>query len=216
MYRGQATDDCAIGYLHMARKRGYVGHDDVIAQLAIMRNVRVGEEIIVGTNHRGVAIAGGTMDGNVFTDCIVTTNARPSSAARPLEILRTQADARVRINDVRLAEFSSAIDDDMRMQLATAPQSDMRTNHTVRSNFAFFADDGGGINYGGSMNVAHASSASMSMKVTNASLTVSPSTKHLPCALPILPRDLVSSTSMVSVSPGITGLRHLTFSAAIK
>ncbi len=38
----------------------------------------------------------------------------------------------------------------------------------------------------------------------------------MPFALPILPRDLSNSTSMRSVSPGTTGLRHFTLSADMK
>ena len=54
------------------------------------------------------------------------------------------------------------------------------------------------------------------MNVISASLTGSPFTEQIPFARPIFPRDLVSSTSIVSVSPGRTGLRHLTLSAAMK
>ena len=54
------------------------------------------------------------------------------------------------------------------------------------------------------------------MNVTSASLTISPSTLQTPLALPILPRDFVSSTSMTSTSPGTTGLRHFTSSADMK
>src|SRR3954449_1370656 len=62
----------------------------------------------------------------------------------------------------------------------------------------------------------HDRSASTSIKVTSASLTGSELTEQTPLARPILPRDLVSSTSIRRVSPGRTGFRHLTLSAAMK
>ena len=54
------------------------------------------------------------------------------------------------------------------------------------------------------------------MNVTAASLTTSPFTLHTPLALPILPRNLVSSTAITRVSPGRTGLRQRTLSADMK
>src|ERR1044071_3573386 len=66
-------------------------------------------------------------------------------------------------------------------------------------------DDGGGVEH-----------FYMSINVTSASLTSSPSTEHTPFARPILPRDFVISISMMRVSPGRTGLRHFTLSADIK
>ena len=59
-------------------------------------------------------------------------------------------------------------------------------------------------------------SASRSMKVTCASLTTSSFTLQTPLALQIFPRALVNSTSMISTSPGRTGLRHFTSFAAMK
>src|SRR5437899_9202300 len=111
-----------------------------------------------------------------------------------------------------------AVDYHMRMQRTILAQRDMFANHTIRSDPAARSDlrvrmnDGCGMD----LDTIHALSASTSMKVTSASLTGSELTRQTPLAFPTFPRALVSSTSMISVSPGRTGLRHLTLSAAMK
>ena len=51
MHGGNATDDGAVLHGDVASKGGDVGHHDVIAELAIVRDVGVGEEVIVRTNY---------------------------------------------------------------------------------------------------------------------------------------------------------------------
>src|SRR5579883_1239058 len=100
------------------------------------------------------------------------------------------------------------------MQLAAFAKHHVFADDTKRADDAIRADIGARMNDRGGMNGCHVGSTSM--KVTSASLTSSPSTLQTPLALPILPRNLVNSTSITSVSPGRTGLRHFTLSAAMK
>src|SRR6267143_1855654 len=111
-----------------------------------------------------------------------------------------------------------AIDHHVRMQGAILPERDVFADDTIRPDPAAGSDLRIRMNDGCGMDVGtiHALSASTSMNVTSASLTGSELTRQTPLALPIFPRDLVNSTSMISVSPGRTGLRHLTLSAAMK
>src|SRR5687768_7759191 len=101
------------------------------------------------------------------------------------------------------------------MQEALISQHNVRPDDAVRTDLAvcaylrFWIDDRSGMNGG------HDQESRM-MKATSASLTTLPLTEQRPLALPILPRDLVSSTSIIRTSPGFTGVRHFTFSADMK
>src|SRR5437899_7767295 len=105
-----------------------------------------------------------------------------------------------------------AIDHHVRMQGAIFPECNVFADHTIRpdptagSDLRIRMNDGCGMDLG----TIHALSASTSMNVTSASLTGSELTRQTPLALPILPRDLVISTSMISVSPGLTDFRLFT------
>src|SRR6202012_1446689 len=102
-------------------------------------------------------------------------------------------------------------DDDMRMQNTFLAQRDVFADDAIRSDFAIGTNLRLGMNDGGGMN-----HALTNIKVISASLTTSPATLQIPLPLPILPRTFVSSISINNVSPGTTGLRHLTSSADMK
>lgn len=115
------------------------------------------------------------------------------------------------------------LQNDMAMQAASLCQNDMLTNQAVGANVTVGSDEGLGVNdcsgvdhWGRYPVRLQVTQRSINMKVTLASLTTSPSTVHLPFALPILPRALVISTSIIRMSPGRTGLRHFTSSADMK
>src|SRR5713226_6503629 len=121
-----------------------------------------------------------------------------------------------------------AINHDMGMQAAAGAQNHVFANNTIGPDLAVHANLRLGMDNRGWMNPhfgltfcyfieQHAfGQTSPSINVTSASLTTSPATLQTPLALPILPRCFVSSTSMIKRSPGRTGLRHFTFSAAMK
>src|SRR5207247_658730 len=83
----------------------------------------------------------------------------------------------------------------VRMERAALAENHMFADDGVGADDAIRADPGAGVDEGGG--VDHSPSRSMRTKVTSASLTGSLSTRHVPLALPILPRDLVSSTSLM-------------------
>src|SRR5688572_2654822 len=102
------------------------------------------------------------------------------------------------------------------MQLATVAEDNVFADDAVGADFAAIPDLCLRMDDCSGVSLNHYASRSMSMKVTSASLTGSLLTRQVPLALPILPRDLVSSTSMTRLSPGRTGLRHFTLSADMK
>ena len=85
------------------------------------------------------------------------------------------------------------------MEFASVAERHVFADDAIRADVATGADLRFGMYNGGGMNHFI---TSRNMNVTSASLTTSSPTLQTPLALPILPRAFVSSTSMISVSPG--------------
>src|SRR5205085_8562178 len=183
----------------------------------MVSDVRVGQDVIIAADNCRVAIAGRAVDGDVFTEGVVIPDLGARSAAAPFQVLRFEADACKWEDFVAVAQGGVAIDHDVRVERAVFAERDVLTDHAIRSDPTARSDFRIRMNNGCRMDldIIHALSASTSMKVTSASLTGSELTRQTPLALPILPRALVNSTSMMSVSPGRTGFGHLTHSAAM-
>src|ERR1700761_9197835 len=75
LMHGDVAGEYDVVFQHdMPRKAGKTGHDDMTAQLAIMGDMGVGEKNVVRAEHGGVAIVGGTMDGDAFAKDVMITN----------------------------------------------------------------------------------------------------------------------------------------------
>ena len=83
MHGGKAAHNGAILHRHMPGQCADIGHDDVVAELAIVRHMRIGQQVVVRPNHRGILVSGRTVDGNVFAKSVVGANPRPSRASIP-------------------------------------------------------------------------------------------------------------------------------------
>ena len=213
MNRRQPADDGIVFHDHVSRQGRHIGHDDVIAEPHVVCDVGVSQDMVVRADSRGLAISGSAVDRHVLPKGVAIGDLGAGEAAFPLQVLRLQPDAGERENLILAAQHRMPIDDHVRVQATTRPEHDLRANDAVRANHAACANLCLGMNHGGGMDLGH---LSMSMKVTSASLTGSESTEQTPLARPIFPRALVSSTSISIVSPGRTGLRHFTLSAAMK
>ena len=84
---GVAAKNRMIFHDHMSGQPGKSGHDDVIAQNAVVRDVYVGEEQIVGADDGGVAVVGGAVDGNGFAEDVVVANLEAGDSAFPFQVL---------------------------------------------------------------------------------------------------------------------------------
>ena len=103
MHRRQSADDRVILHRHVAGQRRDVGHDDVVAERDVVRDVAVGQDVIVRADGRDFAVAGGAVDGDVFAKGVVVADLRARDAALPFQVLRFQADAGERENFILLA-----------------------------------------------------------------------------------------------------------------
>ena len=156
------------------------------------------------------------MDGDVFAEGIAVTDFHPCGSPLPFQVLGAGANAGKRIDLVFLTQGGVAVQHHVGMKVVLRSEPDLGSDHAIRSDDAILADFCAGMDDGAGVYVGAHIQRSTSMKVTQASLTVSPLTEQTPFALAILARVLVISTSIIKVSPGRTGLRHLTSSADMK
>ena len=222
---GEATDDDVVFDGHVSGEGGHVGHDDVVADLDVVREMRVGEEVVVGTNDGGLAVRRCGVDRAVLAEDVVVADADVGDAAAILQVLGFSAETGEGKDLVVRAQDRVAFEDNVGVQDGPGSEHDVLSEDAVGSDGAVVGDLGARVEDRGGMDARHGrgggngsgrTQRSINMKVTSASETASPLTEQTPRALPILPRDLVISTSMTRVSPGRTGLRHLTSSADMK
>jgi hypothetical protein len=136
----------------MSRQTGVTRHNDVIAESAIVRNVDVDEQQIVGTNNRGLPIIRGAMDSNAFAENVLITNLQARVAALELQILRLHSDGGEGKHLIPLPHVGMAIYNHMRMQLTVFPQRDVFADDAKWPDFAAGGNVCFGMNNGGGMN----------------------------------------------------------------
>src|SRR6266536_1884230 len=157
MHRGQAADHGIIFDDDMARQGGDVGHDHVIAQGDIVRDVGIGQDVIGRTHSRHLALARGAMDRYMFAERVVVANFGVSRSSLPFQVLCFQPETGERKYFVPPAEGRVSFHDDMRVQPATRTQYDTLADNAIRSNLAVIADYRLGMNDGGRMDHIHLS-----------------------------------------------------------
>ena len=155
MHSGDATDDGAVLHDDVTGKGGDVGHHNVIAELTIVRDMGVSEEVIAGTNYSSIAIVGSAVDGDIFTKGVVVTNAGAGGATGMFKVLRLEANAGKGIDCIGFAQLSVAVDDDVGMKGTTLTKRNIRANNTIGANLATFGDSGTLFDDGGRVDLAH-------------------------------------------------------------
>src|SRR6185503_6580796 len=176
-------------------------HDHMITYRHVVRDVRVSQDMILGTNDRLFAVIRRAMDRHIFPKGILVADAGSSQSAFPFQILGLQTKTGERENFILPPQRGVAINHHMRMQGTLRTQHHVLPDDAIRADPAVGANLRLGMNDGGGMYLGHGPSPFTSMNVTSASLTGSASTEQTPLARPILPRTLVSSTSITKVSP---------------
>ncbi|MEY5013418.1 MAG: hypothetical protein RLY69_1133, partial [Verrucomicrobiota bacterium] len=131
-----------------------VGEDDVIAELAVVGDMRVAEQQIVGANARRRVIVGAAMHGAVFAELVEVADFEHGRFALVLEVLGFSADGGVGIKFVAAAKLRGAFEHDMRMQHAVVAKFDMvaddavRPDADIRAKLGERRNNGGGMNHG--------------------------------------------------------------------
>ena len=106
------------------------------AQGDVVRDVAIGQDVVVRTNGRDFAVARGAVDGDVFPKSIVAADLGAGHAALPFQVLGFQADAGKGKNLIVRAQRGMAVNDHMGMQPATPAQGHMFADDAIRSDDA--------------------------------------------------------------------------------
>lgn len=151
---GEAGNDGMIFDFDVAAESAVVGENDVIAHLAVVRDVRVAQEKIVRANARGRVGMGAAMDGRVFAEHVAVPDLEISRLAFVLEILGLAADRSEGEKLVVLSYAGGTVEDDVGVKnaviadLHSRADDAIRSDPDVRAEFRFGRDDGRRMNHG--------------------------------------------------------------------
>ena len=124
-----------ILHRHMPRERGDIGHDHMTAERDIVREMAVGENVIVRAHQGYLAITGGAVDRDVFAEGVGIANFRASNAALPFQILRLETEAGKWKYFILHAELRVTVNDHMRMKLAAVAEHDVFARRHNKARF---------------------------------------------------------------------------------
>ena len=95
MHRRKPAENGVVLHRDVARERRIVDEEDMIAELAVVRHMRAGEEQAVAAHARDMAAAlGAAVHGDVLADRGVRPDDQPAFLAAVLHVLRLAADHR--------------------------------------------------------------------------------------------------------------------------
>lgn len=123
---GGTRDDRVIVHLDVAGESHRVRENDMIADLAVMSDVRITKEQIVRPDPSGQAVVGATVDGRIFPENVVIANFEIRWLAHILEILGFSTDDCEGKKFIALPDFRVSLHHDMGVQHAALTQLDIR------------------------------------------------------------------------------------------
>ncbi len=215
MDRREPADDRVIAHFHMPGERAVVGKNDVVPDDAVVRDVRVGEEISAAADPRDRARRSAAMHGHELAEGVAVADAKMRRLADVFQILRLLADGAEGVEAVAAADLARSARAHVMLQPALRAECHVRADHAVWTDLAVFADLRCRIDDRRGMNLrrAHVSTKPNIISASRHDLAVHDAA---PAAFTIDFFRCIISTSMKSVSPGTTGLRNFTASALMK
>src|SRR5690242_1985074 len=128
---------------HVSPERGGICHDHVIANMAVVSNMRVSHDQVVATHgSQAPAFHGPTVDGYEFADRVVIPNLQPGRLSLVGDVLRRKADRGERGNRVVGTYLCGTFHRDVGDQPAIVTDLDVRSDDAIRTNV------GGGMKLG--------------------------------------------------------------------
>ena len=133
----------------MSAERRGIAENRVVADVAIVRNVRVGHEhVVVADVGDAAAPFGAAMNRHEFAKHVAIADDQLGRLAVKLQILRDQPDRRERKDLVAVADFRRPLDDRRCADAAVAAKPHVLPDHGVRTDHAAGADDRVGMDDG--------------------------------------------------------------------
>ena len=141
----------------VARERGVVDENDVVADLAVMGDMRPHHQQAVRADSRDEAPSlGAGIDGHVLADDGVRSDVEAALLAVIFLVLRDMTDGGEGKHLAGVADRRSANDRDMRMQHDATAELDLRSDNAERPDRNVGAEVSVRVDHGGRMNVGHA------------------------------------------------------------
>src|ERR1700737_3705251 len=134
MHRAQRPYVCPVFHGYMPAERSRVRHNDVTANLAIVRNVGIGhDQVVVADPGASPALHRAAVDGDKLADYVMVADLQPCRFTRVGDVLRRQANRSKREETIVRANCRGAFDRDVRSKTAALANLDLGPNHTIRS-----------------------------------------------------------------------------------
>ena len=153
MDTAHASDDCMVFYGDVTGCSGEGAHDDMIPKVAVMGHMGVSLEHIVGAYPGFTIFAGGSVDGDVFTNQVMIAENDGGVFTGKFQVLRVFADDGMGVNMVFFPHPYVFRNDGVSPDDGAFPDFAVFANHCVRSDDDIFMNDGGRIDDGGGMNI---------------------------------------------------------------
>src|SRR5262249_51792701 len=137
MHRTKRADRGPVLNHDMPSQSRSVGHDHVIANHTVVRDVSVcHDQTVVAQASHSAALRRSAIDGHILADDIVIAYLKSRWFACVADVLWGKADGGEREKSIAGADFRGAIDHYVRDQLAAAADLDIVANRAIRPNFA--------------------------------------------------------------------------------
>ncbi len=148
--RAATGQSSIVGNMHMSTQHDVVGHDDSIADLAIMGNVAAGHQVAIAAQ-AGDAIFffGCPIDGNRFAKDITIADDDLRRRALVTQILRFGADHHPREQMIVATENRITGEGDIVFQSRPATNFNVGTDDAMMANSNFIIEFRAGVNDGG-------------------------------------------------------------------
>src|SRR5579859_767732 len=137
MHRTQSPHRGPVSHRDMPAQSRRVRHNNVAPNLAIMRNMRIRHDQIVGAHPRTPStLHRPPVDGDKLADHVMVADLQARRFARISNILRSHANRSESKEVIAQADLRRAANRDMRIQNASLADLDLRPNHAVGRNRA--------------------------------------------------------------------------------
>src|SRR6266849_3237223 len=153
VYRTKRADVGPVFDNDMSSQRRGVSHDDVAADLAIVRDVSVGhDQVVVPDPGEAAALHRAAINRDELANLVVIADLEARRLARVRNVLRRQANRREREESIIDADLRRSFQGDVRHQMAALAQFDPHANYAVGPDLAGWVNLGFGINDGRGVN----------------------------------------------------------------
>ena len=153
MDSAHASDDCMIFYGYMSGCSGEGAHDDMIPKVAVVSDMGIGLQHIVGAYPGFAVFAGGSVNGDIFTNQVMIAEDNGGIFTGEFQVLRVFADDGMGVNVVFFTHPYVFRNHGVSSDDGPFPDFAVFSDHCVRSDDDIFMNDGGRIDDGSRMNI---------------------------------------------------------------